>query len=504
MRVAFRTDASVDIGSGHVMRCMTLAEKLRQKGAEVVFICRQLPGHGIDLIREHGFTVAVLPSPSVQQDSVEQARHWLSVPWQQDAEQTHQLLAEVGYCDWLIVDHYGIDAAWEEYQKDVVSRIMVIDDLADRPHSCDLLLDQNPYTDMESRYSKRLPVGCQQLLGLRYVLLRDEFIQQRENLKVCDDPVRNILVFFGGVDAPNMTQMVVTAIADLKITGIGVNVVIGSANPHKDKLEVLCQSLPDVRLHVQAANMAEMMANADLCIGAGGTATWERCCLGLPSLAWPIADNQKKLLHDAAAMGLVYVPDFDRPSVNDISLHLQALMKNTLLRMYIAGRCVDAVDCQGANRVVSRLMNVDITLRLATMDDMQKVYDWRNHINIRKHSRNNTKIDFQQHQHWFRDVLDNQDRLLLVGSVDARDIAVLRYDIDGDKAEISVFLSPDEMGKGYGKALLAAGENYILANRPDVKAVVAEVMLENTVSQKLFESSGYALSAMQYIKRFDK
>lgn len=199
MRVAFRTDASVDIGSGHVMRCLTLAEKLRQKGAEVAFICRQLPGHGIDLIRSYGFSVSVLPPPSMQQNPAEQTSHWLYVPWQQDAEQTHQVLATAGHWNWLIVDHYGIDAAWEEYQKSVVSQIMVIDDLADRVHSCDVLLDQNLYTDMESRYSNKVPVECQQLLGLRYVLLRDEFIKQRENLKAGDGSVRNILVFFGGL-----------------------------------------------------------------------------------------------------------------------------------------------------------------------------------------------------------------------------------------------------------------------------------------------------------------
>lgn len=502
MRVAFRTDASVDIGSGHVMRCLTLAEKLRQKGAEVAFICRQLPGHGIDLIRSYGFSVSVLPPPSMQQNPAEQTSHWLYVPWQQDAEQTHQVLATAGHWNWLIVDHYGIDAAWEEYQKSVVSQIMVIDDLADRVHSCDVLLDQNLYTDMESRYSNKVPVECQQLLGLRYVLLRDEFIKQRENLKAGDGSVRNILVFFGGVDAPNMTQKVVAAIADLNIADISVNVVIGSANPHKDKLEALCLSLPDVQLHVQAANMAEMMANADLCVGAGGTATWERCGLGLPALAWPIADNQKKLLHDAAAMGLVYAPDFDCPPIENIALHLQALMENALLRRHIATRCLEAVDCQGAGRVVSRLVSVDVILRKATMDDMQKVYNWRNHIDIRKCSRNNGEIDFQQHQRWFREVLDDQDRLLLIGSVDKRDVAVLRYDIDNNEAEVSVFLAPDEIGRGYGKALLAAGEKYIVTNRPDVESVIAEVMAENKVSQKLFESSGYALNAMQYIKRF--
>jgi RimJ/RimL family protein N-acetyltransferase len=241
-----------------------------------------------------------------------------------------------------------------------------------------------------------------------------------------------------------------------------------------------------------------------LCVGAGGTATWERCGLGLPALAWPIADNQKKLLHDAAALGLVYVPDFDCPSIDDIALHLQALMENALLRRHIAARCLQAVDCQGASRVVSKLMNIDITLRKATMDDMQMVYNWRNHINIRKCSRNNEEIDIQQHQRWFREVLDDQDRLLLIGSLDTRDIAVLRYDIDDNQAEVSVFLAPDEMGRGYGKALLAAGEKYILANRPDVKSVIADVMAENKVSQKLFESSGYALNAMQYIKRFYK
>lgn len=504
MRVAFRTDASVTIGSGHVMRCLTLADNLRKRGAEIVFICRELPGHSIDLIRQKGFVVSILPVPAEPDGQQAEVNQWLGMAWEQDAEQCHRVLAEYDYWDWLIVDHYGIDAAWEEYQRELVDQIMVIDDLADRDHDCDVLLDQNPYADLKARYKNRVAETCQQLLGLRYVLLREEFIDQRKKLKTRDGQVRSILVFFGGVDSPDMTTSVIRAIIDLNMSDVSVNVVIGSANPHRESLDALCQTAANVQLHIQASNMAELMADADLCIGAGGTATWERCCLGLPTLAWPIADNQNRLLIDAATMGLVYAPESRCPSIEEIATHIQALMKNSLLCKHISSLGLEAVDGRGASRVVSRLMKIDVKLRQAGLDDMQKVYDWRNHEDVRMNSRNRAEINFKQHQLWFRGVLESQDRLLLIGSVDEQDVAVLRYDIDGDKAEVSVFLAPGQMGKGYGRALLAAGEKYIQVNRKKVKAIVADVMAANLVSQKLFESSGYIMSAMQYIKRFDK
>lgn len=508
MKVVFRTDASIDIGTGHVMRCLTLANGLRGAGAEVIFICRELPGHCIDLINTRGFEVVTLPAPAAK-DEEEKAdvspsiNHWLAVPWKVDAQQTFEFLVRQSVCDLLIVDHYGIDQAWEEHQKNAVGKLMVIDDLADRMHSCDVLLDQNLYANMATRYDALVPDNCQQLLGPDYVLLREEFATHREQMTARDGSIHNILVFFGGVDLTNMTEVVVKAIAGLGIDDVTVNIVIGGANPHRDKLQILCQQADNMQLHIQVSNMAEMMVTADLCVGAGGTATWERCCLGLPTLAWAVAENQQQLLEHAASVGLVYAPASTRPSVEEVGLHLRALLQNPCLCRHIGEQGMQTVDAQGVRRIINNLIDVEMELRPAEIGDMRKVYDWRNHIQVRKYSADSREIEFDTHQDWFRGVLEDPDRILLIGSVEGQNCGVLRYDIAADEAIVSIFLAPDMPGKGYGRALLKAGEKYLMYHRAGVSLIIADVMSDNLISKKLFESCGYVLNALQYQKRLD-
>jgi RimJ/RimL family protein N-acetyltransferase len=366
-----------------------------------------------------------------------------------------------------------------------------------------VLLDQNLYTDLAARYSALVSETCQQLLGPEYVLLREEFAVYRKNMPVRDGSIRNILVFFGGIDLTNMTGVVVDALAGLDIGSLAVNIVIGSANPHREQLQIQCQQTDNMKLHIQVSNMAELMAAADLCVGAGGTATWERCSLGLPALAWPVADNQKQLLEHAASVGLVYAPACTRPSVEDVRVHLTALLQNPALCRHISERGMQAVDARGVRRVISRLMAMDIELRPAEIGDMQKVYDWRNHIQVRKYSGDSKEIDFNTHQRWFLNVLEDPDRLLFIGSAGGQDCGVLRYDISGNQAVVSVFVAPDKPGNGYGRALLKSGEKYLMDNRTEVSLILAEVLSDNVISRRLFESCGYVLNTLHYRKRLD-
>jgi RimJ/RimL family protein N-acetyltransferase len=366
------------------------------------------------------------------------------------------------------------------------------------------LLDQNLYSDMAGRYANRVPVACRQLLGPHYVLLRNEFAELRRNMRQRDGRVKNILVFFGGVDLPNVSARVVEAIRDMELTQIHVNVVIGATNPHRKDMESLCRSVANVQLHIQVNNMAQLMADADLCVGAGGTASWERCCLGLPALALPIAENQQQLLHDAALAGYVYSPELPEYTASAIAVHIEALLNNPLLCQHMSDLGMAAVDGIGARRVANRLLSPEIELRLAGPDDMRNIYEWRNHIDVRKYSRDRHEIDFDQHQRWFANVMRDPGRVLLVASVAARDVGVLRYDITGDQAEVSIFLAPGESTKGYGAAMLDAGEKYLANHHAVIKVIVAETLPENRASQRLFESRGYQLNARTYVKRLYK
>lgn len=309
MKSVIRTDSSTSIGSGHLMRCFTLADMLREKGVEVSFVCRELPGNLGWLVREKGYSLFLLPfdgqEPASGDVPSDYAR-WLGTDWATDANQTLTALPDEAEIDWLIVDHYALDEKWEKSLRWRVGHIMVIDDLANRWHDCDLLLDQNFYENAQVRYEGLVPSHCRKLLGPRYALLRPEFLEARQKMPERSGSVDRILVFFGGVDVTNETTKALQAIRSVGRSDVAVDVIVGSSNPHKAQIETASRSMPNVTLHYQVPNMAQLMVEADLAIGAGGTTTWERCFLGLPTMTIIVADNQREMIEALAGRGAVW------------------------------------------------------------------------------------------------------------------------------------------------------------------------------------------------------
>ncbi len=284
--VIFRADSSRQIGSGHLMRCLTLADALKEQAA-IFFVCRDLPGNLSGIAAKAGFTVLMLNNKDDAPLSGYEKLLGVSAAF--DAQETADLLAQMPRADCLIVDHYALDGTWEKAMRPYVKKIMVIDDLADRPHDCDMLLDQN--CDIKARYEKLVTAGCKLFLGTKYLLLREEFYQARENLRRRDGSINNILVFFGGGDAGGETMKALRAISSLGKKNIQVNVVVGASNFDKDNIRAFCQK-EGMAFHCQIDYMPKLMQQADIAIGAGGTTGWERRFLGLPALVVSIADNQ--------------------------------------------------------------------------------------------------------------------------------------------------------------------------------------------------------------------
>lgn len=349
LNVVFRADASVGIGSGHIVRCATLANRLRQQGAQVQFICKELPGNWIQWLKDAGFPVYVLP------DSEDEAQ--LVVKWLQTQTQLP---------DWLVVDHYSLDTRWENAIRPYVKRLMAIDDLADRPHSCDVLLDHNLSLE-PNRYQGLIPSGSQTLLGPKYCLLRPEFHEFRQKVQRVDRVLSDILVFFGGSDPTNETLKALQAFQALSWSDVEMNVVIGASNPNKQSLEKLASLIPNVTLHYQTPRIADLMLKADLFLGAGGTTTWERCCLGLPSLVLTIADNQEALTEAVAQYGAVIcLGKAQETSWEEIRDSLDRIRRapETLRQMSVLG--MKLVDGLGTERVVQAMNNSSYQISLLT------------------------------------------------------------------------------------------------------------------------------------------
>lgn len=311
--VLFRVDASLDIGTGHVMRCLTLADALRERGTVCRFVCREHPGNLLHLIRERGYTAHGLPmdcGESLAGEDVNgsQPPHaaWLGTDWKPDAEQTCAVLGG-SPVEWLVVDHYALDGRWESTMRQNCRRLMVIDDLADRVHDCDLLLDQN-LGRLADDYSGLVPEECEVLVGPKYALLRPEFASFREySLKRRVEPqLKRLLISLGGVDKNNVTADVLEAIRACTLPeACRITIVMGPHAPWLDQVRATAGQLPwETEVLVDVRNMAELMAESDLAIGAAGSTSWERCCLGLPSLILVLAENQRSIamaLHSAGA-----------------------------------------------------------------------------------------------------------------------------------------------------------------------------------------------------------
>jgi UDP-2,4-diacetamido-2,4,6-trideoxy-beta-L-altropyranose hydrolase len=289
MKIMMRTDASVDVGHGHVMRCLTLATELRERLAEVRFVCRAQPGDLCEHIRAQGFEVTCLETGI---DS-----------WQKDASATRGAVEACGTCpDWLIVDHYQLDARWERELSPAVQAILVIDDLANRPHDCDLLLDQNYFPDPAQRYAALLPSYCDRFLGAEYVLLRHEFRDAAARPPARGEP--RLLIFFGGSDPTGQSLTALEAALEFD-SRVAMDVIVGRSNPQAAEIERRFGGLSQLRLVRHTNDMASLMARATLCLGAGGIATFERLYLGLPSIVVSTADNQREPLEALARRGCI-------------------------------------------------------------------------------------------------------------------------------------------------------------------------------------------------------
>ncbi|WNS75210.1 UDP-2,4-diacetamido-2,4,6-trideoxy-beta-L-altropyranose hydrolase [Bacillus sp. DTU_2020_1000418_1_SI_GHA_SEK_038] len=337
MNVVIRTDASLEIGTGHVMRCVTLAKQLEREGANITFVCRNFPGNSILFIQNLGFRVYTLVSHEDQSNW-----KWTRENWKHDVEETKQILKKLSVkTDLLIVDHYGLDAKWERELRSDVKHIMVIDDLADRYHDCDILLDQNYYLEMQNRYKGLVPDSCIQLLGPNHVLLRDEFLSIDPQKIKRDGDINNILVFFGGTDPTRETMKTLHAIQDLKRPDIEFNVIVGSANPQKEVIKKICDKMSNVIFHCQISNMAELMVDADLAIGAGGSTTWERCYLKLPSITVTVAENQRDIAHDVAKRGAtIWLGESDQVTKNNIQEEVLKLLATSEKVVEVSSNCL--------------------------------------------------------------------------------------------------------------------------------------------------------------------
>lgn len=364
MLIAFRADASLQIGTGHVMRCLTLADALAARGANCHFICRAHAGNLIEFIRAKGYQALVLPIAPAEDRNLNRTNlnvpaddlshsHWLGATQAQDTQACASILAELKP-DWLIVDHYALDARWEQALAQHYDKLMVIDDLADRPHACHLLLDQT-FGREAADYYARVPSHCHVLCGSQYALLRPEFSALRPySLKRREQPeLKQLLITMGGIDKDNATGQVLAVLRECALPeDCEITVVMGATAPWLSEIEQQAKAMPwPTRVRVGVNDMAQLMADSDLAIGAAGATSWERCCLGLPTVMLVLAENQSAVARGLAQAGAAHFIEQGQDIRERLPALLAPILRCTSRLEEISEAARAIVDGQGIHAV---------------------------------------------------------------------------------------------------------------------------------------------------------
>nr|WP_312385853.1 UDP-2,4-diacetamido-2,4,6-trideoxy-beta-L-altropyranose hydrolase [Moraxella sp. CTOTU47579] len=534
MKIVVRADASLTMGSGHIMRCLTLADRLKQQGHDITFICRKHDGHLADLIGQKGFAVQLLAKGETA-DFIKQHAHseWLGASESDDFAECKPILQALKP-DWLIIDHYAIGEKWEQQAKRLLPnlKILAIDDLADRTHDCEILLDQN-FGRKNEDYQSLVPSHCQRLLGTRYTLLRDEFASWRAmslNRRKSVQPPNNILVNLGGVDNDNVTLKILQSLntfVQQSAQAFNVTVVMGKTAPHIESVQRFAKHASFAcAVLVNVTNMAQLMANADLAIGAAGSTTWERCCLGLPMVLIVLADNQQVIAKALADKNVVKVVTDMATLDEQLPRLLSELTDNYKKFSHQPAKLVDG---QGAKRVAhwiefsQKFQHCQV--RQATQADSQMIWQWRNHIDVRQWMFGQDEIALADHDKWYRKQLDHANVHLLIfetdgskggepmGLVNVTQMTVDKYQTlqlanthapnpnasnpnslsaNEKTASWGFYLSPNSakgQGLGFALGVLAIARIF---NTTGIGKITAQVLAYNTASLALHRKLGFS------------
>ena len=497
MKIAVRVDASIRMGVGHLKRCISLARGLGRLGAQVSFVVRNLGLDSEASVRGAGFEVFGLPPPSTAEapignDSPAHAA-WVAVSQLLDAEQTCAVL-EGQAPDWMVVDSYAFDARWHERVRQLTAaRICAIDDLADRPLQAALLVDHNLAVDHQEKYGRHAAGVARILGGPRFALI-DPSYEDAPPYRFSRE-VRSIGIFMGGTDPWNASEAAVLACRDVAGFTGPIEISATAANPHLPSLRALCANRPGVSLQVDAPELTAFFARHDLQIGAGGGAVWERCCIGAPTIAAVMAENQRASLTELAAFGAVCKADsIDPPS---LGRHVARLIEDCSARAEMAHSSRQLVDGRGATRVALAMMAEALELRPATAGDAARAYPWRNAPGTRSHFRDPSEIEWEAHRTWWLRCLEHPQRRLLVATCGRLEVGILRLDISSTCAELSLYLDPELHRLGLGTALLRAGQEWARGQEPTLECLTAEVLNGNDASAAAFDAAGFLRATPQ-------
>jgi UDP-2,4-diacetamido-2,4,6-trideoxy-beta-L-altropyranose hydrolase len=489
LRAALRADASAELGTGHLRRCLSLAQALADTGFDVEVLGSGDRDVFMSTAQAYPFEV-----------------RWLGVsPTIGDADRSLQVLQSFAP-DWVVVDHYLLDANWHRALKTGTGAcVLAIDDLADRLLAPDLLLDHNPHPDPRQKYAGRIDPRTPALMGPRFALLHPAYATAPRHVPA--ETVRSIGIFMGGTDPRNACAAALLACRERAGFDGPVEIVSSRSSPHLAHLARLCGQWPDTTLTLDLPDLREFFARHDLQLGSGGGAALERCCIGAPTLAIAVADNQLVALPHLSAQGVLQWVGRGLPIANDASTDglLKAALGDAIRalldapvqrRQALSAQAMRLVDGLGSRRVAA-VMQVaaggSLVVRHADAGDEQLILDWANETSARANAFNPRPIDPDAHRHWFAARLADASAccLLLLESANAVPVAQVRFDRMASGWEISYSVDAAFRGWGVGRRALSLAFDE-LARRHGPSPLTARVMLHNPASVAVFDQLDFA------------
>ncbi|HEY9691119.1 MAG TPA: UDP-2,4-diacetamido-2,4,6-trideoxy-beta-L-altropyranose hydrolase [Oculatellaceae cyanobacterium] len=477
MKIIIRTDANIAIGTGHVMRCLALAQAWQDAKGQAIFVMQMVVPVLADKLQSEGMQIVYLP--------VELNRN-------EDAEETVKIARQYE-AQWVVVDGYQFDAEYQRAIKDAGLHLLFVDDYghSDRYYA-DVVLNQNISAD-EGMYTKREEY-TRLFLGTSYTLLRREFLQWRRWKRSHPSTATKILVTMGGSDPDNVTLKVIQGLQLLQIEKLEVLVVVGGSNPHYEKLQTACENASiSICLKRNVTNMPELMAWADIAITATGSTTWELAFMGVPSILIVLADNQEAIAQTLNTMNIaVNLGWHTHFTFIDLVKRLSQLLPDLTARKAMSVSSQQLIDGEGSNRVLMPLKNQVLRLRAICEDDCHLLWEWANDPEVRKASFNSDFIPWKQHINWFTDKLNDPNYYIFI-AIDQKNqlIGQVRFHIfNHQQAEVGISVAAAHRGYGYSSILIktAVEKFYKHTKIPTIHAYIKQ---HNYASIKAFEKANF-------------
>ena len=493
MHLYIRADADGKIGTGHIMRCIALAQAWQDQGGEITFLSHCESEALRERILKEGFEFVYLEKVHPDSFDLERTLSLLTNKTNQPTltNPTNET-NETSPC-WLVLDGYHFTPDYQKAIRDAGIRLFVIDDMNHLTHYyADILLNQNIYgPDLKYHCDKDTTL----LLGTRYVLLRREFLKYQNVKRQVPDKAKNILVTLGGADPDNVTLKVIEAIKLLNDPSLEVKVVVGPANPHQETLRKAIVSADfKAELLINPPNMHELMAWADMAVSAGGSTCWELAFMGVPSIVLILAENQaavaEYLMNKKAVLNLGIFAECSKEHISDAC---KTLIGSSIARTSLSQQSTTLINGPGPNHVIKSMNSNNITLREVTDLDRELIWQWANDEETRKASYSQAHISWDEHIRWFDSVQrQTNHRFYIANNGSKKPVGQIRFALDGKDAIVSFSVAPDSRRRGYGKEILVKAAKQLF-NETNIEQISAYVKSENMLSLRVFQKAGFRM-----------